>query len=403
MEMVSKAFFIKVFGAKYERLTRTLFVDCIIFMGLYIADFRIQIAPFVLYLMVTAVTAGVMWEALSSKDRAADLQHMMMLPLKERDFIFSYTAVLGMYSFLTRTATLLAVLLAVSVWSWMEVLGSLLCAVNAVLLASVIFTRKKYRFAGCIWMVGILAAVFCLGNGPWFILLMTGNGVFAVLLLLNTDGYAFYCQENERKWATRGRRQHSVWLYFFRYLRTHHNYMMNMVIMWCVACVLPLFLERMESLLMLPIGFAILSMNTPICILLSCDPDFEQAIRFLPDQKRTFCVPYCLFIFLCNMIANGIFLCSMQMQIGGITVRMIAIAVFFALQSAIGSVLLEWFYPIRGWKIESDLWHHPRKYVVPIAMLFLAVVVGTIPAIVYVLMVLLGIEIVVLAILCRKC
>ena len=179
--------------------------------------------------------------------------------------------------------------------------------------------------------------------------------------------------------------------------------MMNMVIMWCVACVLPLFLERMESLLMLPIGFAILSMNTPICILLSCDPDFEQAIRFLPDQKRTFCVPYCLFIFLCNMIANGIFLCSMQMQIGGITVRMIAIAVFFALQSAIGSVLLEWFYPIRGWKIESDLWHHPRKYVVPIAMLFLAVVVGTIPVIVYVLMVLLGIEIVVLAILCRKC
>ncbi len=20
-----------------------------------------------------------------------------------------------------------------------------------------------------------------------------------------------------------------------------------------------------------------------------------------------------------------------------------------------------WFYPIRGWKIESDLWHHPQK------------------------------------------
>ena len=47
-------------------------------------------------------------------------------------------------------------------------------------------------------------------------------------------------------------------------------------------------------------------------------------------------------------------------------------AVTFALLSAAGSVLLEWYCPIRGWKIESDLWHHPRKYVVPAVMLLLA-------------------------------
>lgn len=32
-------------------------------------------------------------------------------------------------------------------------------------------------------------------------------------------------------------------------------------------------------------------------------------------------------------------------------------------------LLLEWFYFIRNWKIESDLWNHPRKYVVPVIML----------------------------------
>ena len=48
----------------------------------------------------------------------------------------------------------------------------------------------------------------------------------------------------------------------------------------------------------------------------------------------------------------------------------------FALLSAVGSVLLEWYCPIRGWKIESDLWHHPRKYIVPAAMLLLAGLVG---------------------------
>ena len=39
---------------------------------------------------------------------------------------------------------------------------------------------------------------------------------------------------------------------------------------------------------------------------------------------------------------------------------------------AVLSVMLEWFFPVRGWKIESDLWHHPRKYVVPGIMLMLA-------------------------------
>lgn len=56
------------------------------------------------------------------------------------------------------------------------------------------------------------------------------------------------------------------------------------------------------------------------------------------------------------------------------------------------SVLLEWFYPIRGWKIESDLWHHPRKYVVPVAMLLLAGAVLAWPVLLYALLVLLAVE-----------
>ena len=91
------------------------------------------------------------------------------------------------------------------------------------------------------------------------------------------------------------------------------------------------------------------------------DPALEQAVRFLPGQKRAFCIPYCLFIFLCNMTADVVFLCSWQIRIGGVTGTVIVTAVIFALQSAIGSVLLEWLCPIRGWKTESDLWHHPRN------------------------------------------
>ena len=84
------------------------------------------------------------------------------------------------------------------------------------------------------------------------------------------------------------------------------------------------------------------------------------------------------------------------MKVGGVTGLTLLSASFFALQSAVLSVLLEWFFPVRGWKIESDLWHHPRKYLVPSGMLLLAGMVGMFPMLLPVLVFLLGIEVAVL-------
>jgi ABC-type branched-subunit amino acid transport system ATPase component len=37
----------------------------------------------------------------------------------------------------------------------------------------------------------------------------------------------------------------------------------------------------------------------------------------------------------------------------------------FGMISAGLTVVLEMKFPLLNWKVESDLWHHPRKYVVP--------------------------------------
>ena len=66
MNMMFKAFFKKLFGAKYERLARAPFLYLIVYLGLDLADFHITVAPFILYLIVTTSTAAVMWQALSS-------------------------------------------------------------------------------------------------------------------------------------------------------------------------------------------------------------------------------------------------------------------------------------------------------------------------------------------------
>ena len=396
MKMTGKAFAKKLFGAKYERLSRTLLIDVIIFWGLYIAGFQVQIAASVRILMISAFTAGVMWQALSSKDNAVELKHMLMLPQQPKEFVFSYVAALGAYTLLTKTGLLLAVLLAVSAWKPIEMTGMAISMLHGVLMAAAAYSLRKYWYAGGLWAAAIVSAILFLGNRSWFGLLLLANSIVSILILWKAEVYAFYQCESEKSHAIKQRKRGSLWRYFFRYLSCHRNYLVNTAVMWCVAIVMPYFLREMAGLSVVPVGFAILSLNTPICILLSCDRDLEQAVRFLPGQKGCFCVPYCLFIFSCNMAADMIFLLSWQIQNGGVTVLMIAGAVFFALQSAVLSVLLEWFYPIRGWKIESDLWHHPRKYVVPVVMLLLAGAASAWPVLLYVLLALLAVEIVIL-------
>lgn len=399
MKMTGKAFAKKLFGTRYERLPRTLLIDLIVFWGLYSAGLRVQIASFIRILMVSALTAGVMWQALSSGDNAAEMRHMLMLPFDRRGFVFSYVAALGAYAIVTKTGLLLAVLLAVSAWTPQEILGIVICAVHAVLLAAAVYFLRRYWYAGGLWALAVTVAILLFGDRPWLVPLLSVDGMLAVLVLWRADGYDLYQGESEGSRAVRPRRKASLWRYLFRYLLCHKNYLANTVVMWGAAVVLPYLLGEMAGLSAAPIGFAVLTLNTPICILLSCDRDLERAVRFLPGQKRAFGIPYCLFIFSCNMAADAIFLCSWQIQNGGVTILMIAEAVFFALQSAVLSVLLEWSHPIRGWKIESDLWHHPRKYIVPVVMMLLAGAVTVWPGLLPILLVVLAVEIAVLQVI----
>lgn len=393
MKVFFNAFAKKLFGAKYERVARAVVIYFVVFLGLHGAGVQIPVAPSVFYLMVTAFSAGVMWQVLTSKDNRTQMQNIMMLPLEEREFVAAYVAALGSYVMLTKTAALLAVLLAVSPWRGTEILGAVLCGGNGILMAAAIFSMKRNRYGGMIWMAAVLAVLFFGWERPWFIPVIVVSAVLAVLVLRRADAYSFYLQEKNKVSIAKGRRQYSVGIYFFRYLESHKNYLMNSVVLWCAACVLPYLFRQMEGTSAIPVGFAILSMNTPVCIMLSCDHGLEKAVHFLPGQMKCFCVPYGFFLFLCTLAADLMFLCSWQVQAGGVTRWMLGAACFFAMQSAVFSVLLEWFFPIRSWRIESDLWHHPRKYEVPTVMLLLAGAVGTAPESLVPLMLLLGVEI----------
>ena len=391
----------KLFGVRCERLTRNIAVSLVVFFSLRCSGITLEIAPFVLYLMSSFFTASILWQALCSEDNQTNLRGAFVMPFESGAFKMAYVAALGLYTVGMKTLPLLALAFAVANVGATEVFTCVLCVMMTVLMTASVYAWKRYAAVGVLWAAGVVC-LYLLCETVWVLCgaLVLNIGVCA-LLLAKADPYAFY-KESTGKGKQQGKTSHSVVRYIVRYLTAHKNYMVNSFAMWAVACVLPMFLEMVEGVEVRPIGFVILSLNTPLCILLSCDPSLERAVRSLPGQKSGFCVPYTCFLAGCNLIPNVIFLCSWWIVRGEFSPLMAVAAVFFALQSAVGSVLLEWFFPVRGWKIESDLWHHPRKYIVPGVLVLLAGVVALVPESIFAFMGVLAVEIITLLFLAKN-
>lgn len=379
MKNTIKALSKQFFGAKYESARKSLLAAVILFIAVYAAEFRVEIAPFILYLTSTFFTAGIMWQLLTGRRHMEAMLGMFMLPFDNRSFVFSYVLVLGAHTLITKTLLIWALFFAVTSWDVCEIGVAIICGCMAcvVTAAGHRMCRKGHIALPLLWAAGILAVILLVRQWAAVLAVAMASLAVAALYLAFADAYDFYSAAVSKKTVRHKGRAGSVFVYLTRYLMANKSYLINTVGLCAIACFLPLLFGEFQGLNMFPIGLAILCLNTPICTLLSCDPDLEQAIRVLPGQAGQFCRKYCLFIFAVNGIVASIYFFSWQIVNGSLDFVHEGTLLIFALQSAIFSVILERKHPIRGWKTESDLWHHPRKYLVPLIMLLVAAFVGT--------------------------
>ena len=355
---ILKALSKQLFGAKYESVGKSLIVCLILFFAIDAAEIKIMIAPSVLFLTATVFSAGVMWQALNSSHNADSMTGLFMLPFSNKEMTFSVVLAFTGYTLITKTGVVLALFFAVHEWSAAQIAVSLLCACNGCFMATAAYTmikRKKLLPIVFLWCGAMLLSIFFVQELVVFALIVIASLLLSTLRLLMTDAYVFYRPVPAKLLIKRTGGAGSVLLYLLRYLITNKNYLLNTAGLCVIAVVMPLILGQFKGLNVMPLGFAVLSLNTPICILLSCDPGLEQAIRVLPGQASRFCTRYCLFTFFVNMSVSSVYLASWQIQQGGVGCVDVIAAFLIALQSAILSVLLEWLHPIRNWKIESDL------------------------------------------------
>lgn len=392
---IIKALSKQLFGSKYEDLWKSIFSSVIIFFSIYMTGLKITIAPFILYLTSTFFTAGIMWQMLAGKRKIETMQGIFMLPFNNHNFIFSYISALGIHTIITKTLPIWVLFFTITSWNlWLEKViaifcGCMICVVTA---AWYHMCLKGHIALTIIWGSGI--AIIILLVRQWAIVLVMAiiSLLIAAVYLSSTNAYDFYSYATAKKTVQHTGHTGNVFTYLVRYLMANKNYIINTFCLCLIACFLPLMFSEFKDLNLFPTGLALLCLNTPICTLLSSNPDLDQAIRVLPRQIYQFCRIYCVFIFTINIIVNIIYLCSWQIIYGGIGIIHIVTVILFGLQSAIISVILEWKYPIHNWKTETDLCHHPRKYIVPLVMLLIAAIVGTYMIILWIWSVILLIE-----------
>lgn len=369
----------QLFGSKYERAVKSLIACIILFLAIHTAGIEIEIAPSILLLTAMAFSMGIMWQTLNSSGNADRMTGLFMLPFRNREMTFSLVLAFTGYTLITKTFLVLALFFASHKWSVLQVAVSLLCACNSCFSAVawyIMTKRKKFLPVFILWGGAIFAPIFLVRETEVICFIAFISILISFVMLMKADAYIFYHPVSAKLLIKHTKGTGNIFLYLLRYLITNKNYLLNTSGLCVIAGVMPFILGQFEGVNVMPLGFAVLCLNTPICILLSCDPGLEQAVRTLPGQTKRFCTNYCFFIFSVNMAVNSVYLISWQIWHGSVNSTEIITALIIALQSAILSVLLEWFCPVRNWKIENDLWHHPRKYIVPLIMFLIAGLIG---------------------------
>lgn len=385
----------KFLGSSYDRLWKHAAALLVLYAAMSSLDIDYHVSLNVFMTAISVFTFGMVVRTLSSDDNRRKLKGAFMLPFRPSMFYAAYFLAIALYTLVTKTSYILVFYISVSLFTGMHALAFLLNFLNAGVTAFVVFAllNRGNRVPACLLM--LLQAALCLLPEPFFRL--TGLLISTILqgfVLHRTDSYRFYKDSRMKDSHSTPVRSSSFLRYIVRYLLSHKSYLYNTFALCIFAGFMAYMLEQMHLDSYLPLGFAVLSFNTPIGILLSSNRGLHRKIQMLPGQLERIVVPYGLFILAVNLFIYAIYLACWQLFHGSLEIMYYVLSVLFAAQCAISTVWLEWKHPVFRWKVESDLWHHPRKYAVPLIMCLLAVTVISMESAVYMIALLVGTEMV---------
>ncbi len=374
----------KLLGDRYSVAVRSILISVIIGMGLHNLGTVIPLAQSVLILTAIFYSGTIIIQTLSSQDNARCLKGLFAMPHHDKQTLREYAAAVGAYTLFTKTSLLAALLYAfvqlTPLYIVLFFLGFLYALFGG--FSAFALFRRLPAVSVLLAAAGIAIAFFAPAGLPAILLLAAADAAVMVLFsTLHLD--SFYVQE---KAALKGTGQNSVHgmlilRYVVRYLLANKNYLISTLVIVGFGCFFAMMSEQQGLEMGCGIGLAIASLNTPLAVIVSSNRGLNKKLNALPDKTGRFFVPYGIVLFILHLLINALYLgvyaiAASLLQTGGtVSVRALLTAVLFAAESAAGAALLENRFTITTWKTEPDLWHHPRKYILPVILVLEAALI----------------------------
>lgn len=358
----------KLLGEKYRSALRSLMVAVMMGAGLHGMGTVIPLAQSVLIFTCIVFSGTIIIQTLSSKDNARTLKGLFAMPHDDRKTLWEYAAAIGAYTLTTKTSLLAALLFAFVKLTPLYILLFVLCSVYAVFggMAAYGLFRKMPVVSALIVAAGAVMAFFLpKGMIAAAVLAAADIAVAVIYSFLHLD--AFYVQDKAKLKTSkrRGRPKLLILRYITRYLLANKNYIVSTLFITGFAVFFAMMLQQQGMPMGCGLGMAFSSLNTPLAVVVSSNRGLNTKLNVLPDKTRQFFVPYAVVLFFMNMVIYALFLGVFALVGGDIPMRAIISAPVFAAECAAFVSMLEDRFTITKWKTEPDLWHNPRKYILP--------------------------------------
>ena len=365
----------KLMGENYRSAVKTLFVAAIIAVSLSSMEIKIPLAQSVLILTGMMYSGAIVFMTMSSQDNARCLKGLFAMPCDEKKTLWGYAGAVGLYVLLTKTSLLAALLFALTKVSVMSAVLFLLSFVYALFggMTAYSYMRRMPLVSALIVISGVLMAFFLPGGIIAAAVLAAADLIMAVLYAVQPFE-SFYVTSNSslKVKVKKGKPKALLLRYITRYLLENKNYIISSVVIVAFGCVLSINSEKQGLAFGCGLGLSMISMNTPMAIIVSSNRGLKQKLDVLPDKTRNFFVPYALVVFGFYVIVNTVFLTVFGLFGGNVGIKGILTALLFAVESSVYTAFIEDRFTITKWNTEQDLWHNPRKYILPVALLLQA-------------------------------
>ncbi len=143
------------------------------------------------------------------------------------------------------------------------------------------------------------ANIPCAGNGDYLFYCVYKYAHF-IFMVIESRRLRFLSPGISKTFNQTHKGTGSIFLYLLRYLITNKNYLLNTAGLCVIAGVMPFILGQFEGVNVMPLGFAVLCLNTPICILLSRDPRFRAGSPNTTGTGKTLLHELLLFYLFCQ-------------------------------------------------------------------------------------------------------